>query len=50
MCLNLDICINFKANDTNMQAFIDESLDNVLLNLGSVLNISKILLDFFVLC
>ena len=28
MCLNLGICINF--NDANMQAFIDESLDNVL--------------------
>ena len=31
MCLNLGICINFTAN---MQAFIDESLDNVLPNLG----------------
>ena len=30
MCLNLGICINFKANDANIQAFIDESLDNVL--------------------
>jgi len=46
MCLNLGI---LKQNDTNMQAFIDESLDNVLPKFSSVLNISNILLDFFAL-
>ena len=48
--LNLGICINFNAKWYKYAAFIDESLDNVLPKLGSVLNISKILLNFFALC
>jgi len=46
MCLNLGICINFEAKCANMQAFIDESLDNVLPKFRQRAKYSQILLDF----
>ena len=33
-CLNLGTCINLEANDANLQAFIDEILENVQLKCG----------------
>ena len=44
MCLYLGICINFEANNANMQAFIDESLDHVLPKFRN--GICKFLLNF----